>query len=132
MVFELLGPSLEDLFVFCDRRFSLKTTLLLMDQLLTRFKALHSKRWLHRDVKPQNCLLGIGKNGNVVYLTDFGLSREVITLDEAEELPPKRACLVGTTRFASISGHSGQVQFEKDDLESLGYMMIYFMRGRLP
>ena len=112
MVFELLGPSLEDLFAFCDRRFSLKTTLMLMDQLLSRFEALHSKGWLHRDVKPQNCLLGTGKNGNVVYITDFGLSREVMTLDEPAELPPKRPHLVGTTRFASIRGHSGQGKYD--------------------
>ena len=111
MVFELLGPSLEDLFAFCDHQFSLKTTLLLMDQLLSRFEALHSEGLLHRDVKPQNFLLGTGKNGNVVYLTDFGLSREVVTPDEVKELLPVRPHLVGTTRYASIRGHSGQGRY---------------------
>ena len=110
MVFELLGPSLEDLFVFCDRHFSLKTTLLLMDQLLSRFEDLHSKGWLHRDVKPQNCLMGTGRNGNIVYLTDFGLSREVMTAEEAQKLP-RQPHFVGTTRYASIKGHSGQGRY---------------------
>ncbi|KAK4980808.1 hypothetical protein LTR28_000791 [Elasticomyces elasticus] len=129
MVFELLGPSLEDLFVFCGRRFSLKTTIMIMDQLLLRLEALHSKGLLHRDVKPQNCLLGNGTNGNVVYVTDFGLAQEYAAkFDDFKEFPGRRSRLVGTARYASIRGHSGQ----GDDLESLGYMMIYFMRGGLP
>ncbi len=108
MVLDLLGPSLEDLFVFCDRKFSLKTTLMLIDQLLERFQALHSKKYIHRDVKPQNCLLGSGRNGNVVYLTDFGLSREIMTIKEGDdEVLPKHPRLVGTTRYASIRGHLG-------------------------
>lgn len=108
MVLQLLGPSLEDLFVFCERKFSLKTTLILIDQLLERFQTLHSKGYIHRDVKPQNCLMGTSRNGNVVYLTDFGLSREVITTEEGDEVRPNRPRLVGTTRYASIRGHLGQ------------------------
>ena len=109
MAFELLGPSLEDLFVFCDHRLSLKTALMIMDQLLSRFEALHSKGVVHQDVKPQNCLLGAGKNGNVVHLTDFGLAGDEMTsVEEEEDFHPTRPQLVGTTRYASIRGRSGQ------------------------
>ena len=109
MVFELLGPNLEDLFVYCDRRFSIKTRLMIMDQLLSRLEVLHSKGIVHQDVKPQNCLLGSGTKGNIVYMTDFGLSREyTANIDGVGHQTSTRCRLVGTTRYASIRGHSGQ------------------------
>ena len=150
ILFELLGPSLEDLIVYCSRRVSLKTALMVMDQLLTGFEALHSRGFLHRDIKPQNCLLGTENNGNTVYLTDFGLAREYTTnVEERAEDPARRCQLVGTARYASIREHLGQrmypylivvigiltstlAQSPRDDLESLGYMMVYFLKGRLP
>lgn len=134
MAFELLGPSLEDLLVYCDYRFSLKTTLMVMDQLLVRVKDVHAKGLVHRDVKPANFLTGTGSNGNIVYVTDFGISREYIKAvdDELEDSHPSRPRGVGTTRFVSIRAHVGQVQTRADDLEALGYMMVYFLRGKLP
>ena len=77
MVFELLGPNLENLLNYCDRRFSLKTVLLLADQLLSRFQYIHSKGYIHRDVTPDNLLMGDGKQGNTVYVTDIGFAKEI-------------------------------------------------------
>lgn len=108
MVFDLLGPSLEDLFNYCRRQFSLKTVLILADQLLRRFEYIHSKNVIHRDVKPENFLMGMGRCGNQVYVTDMGLATErresQIKTDPAGA---SKRHLIGTARFASISGHLG-------------------------
>ena len=115
IVFELLGPSLEDLFVFCDYRFSLKTTVMIVDQLLSRLEALHSKGLLRRDVKPQNCLLGTGTNGHIVYVTDFGLSREYATgFDEREELLLRGLILSDQHGMPALEGTRDKVRMVID------------------
>ncbi|KAI9672506.1 MAG: hypothetical protein M1817_003272 [Caeruleum heppii] len=133
LVFELLGPNLEDLFWYCGNRFSLKTTLMIVHQLLYRFECLHNQHFLHRDVKPDNFLLGVGKRGNHVYMTDLGLAvYHDSTRGDSQGVPVSKPQLVGTARYASINGHLEREQSRRDDLESLGYMLIYFMKGILP
>jgi serine/threonine protein kinase len=102
MAFELLGPSLEDLFNYCEQKFSLKTVLLLADQLIHRFQYIHSKGYIHRDVKPDNLLMGTGTQGNTVYATDIGLAKEI------EDPSMHIYSVVGTLRYASISAHLGK------------------------
>ncbi len=106
MVFDLLGPSLEDLFNFCHRKFSLKTVLILADQLIRRLEYMHSKRVIHRDIKPENFLMGVGKQGNRVYVTDLGLATERLTA-QVNTGRARNPRLIGTARFASINGHLG-------------------------
>ncbi|KAF1993985.1 kinase-like protein [Amniculicola lignicola CBS 123094] len=126
MAFQLLGPNLENLLNYCSRKFSLKTVLLLADQLIPSFRHIHSKGYIHRDVKPENMLMGDGKQGNNVYVTDIGLAKEI-------EEPGERNCsLIGTTRYASVNAHLGVEQSPRDDMESLGYVLIYFLQGSLP
>ncbi|CAN4100085.1 unnamed protein product [Withania somnifera] len=76
LVMDLLGPSLEDLFNFCSRKMSLKTVLMLADQMINRVEFVHAKSFLHRDIKPDNFLMGLGRRANQVYVIDFGLAKK--------------------------------------------------------
>lgn len=133
MVMDLLGPSVEDLFAMCNRKFSLKTTLMLADQLLQRIEWLHSKDYIHRDIKPENFLMGLNKKSHVVYLIDFGLSKKYRDSKTHQHIPYKEnKNLTGTARYASINAHLGIEESRRDDLESIGYMMVYLAQGYLP
>ena len=76
LVMDLLGPSLEDLFNFCSRRFTMKTVLMLADQMISRVEYVHNKNFIHRDIKPDNFLMGVGRHCNKLYLIDFGLAKK--------------------------------------------------------
>lgn len=111
LIMDLLGPSLEDLFTYCGHEFSMTTVLMLADQMISRIAFVHSKLFVHRDIKPDNFLMGIGRNCNKLYIIDFGLAKrykDPRTLMHMQYRDDKN--LTGTARYASINAHLGVEQ----------------------
>ena len=132
IVIQLLGPDLDQLLTYCDS-FSLKTVLLIADQLVERLRTLHKLGFVYRDIKPQNFAIGYGVEGiGTVHIMDFGLAKRLPANDRSRPTRKKSSGLVGTARYASISAHRGDHTTCANDMESLGYMMMYWLRGALP
>jgi serine/threonine protein kinase len=132
LVMDLLGMSLETLLQKSKaKRFRLKTIILIAIQLLDIMKFIHSKGYIHRDIKPDNFVIGTQTNSNKLYCIDFGIAKKFIRCDK--HIPFKTDLkFCGTARYASISAHKGHEQSRKDDLESIGYLLIYLYKGSLP
>jgi len=134
MAMEYLGPSLEKLFIYLHKNFSLKTILMIGIQCLERLEFVHNNGIIHRDIKPDNFLIGAtNDNKSTIYLVDFGLSKKYIDMSNYTFNPFKNTrTFTGTYRFCSLRSHKRLEQGRRDDLESLGYMIIYFLKKELP
>lgn len=128
-----LGPSLEDLFKSCNKKFSLETTLKLGINILSRLEFIHDRNIIHRDIKPDCFLLGENLNSSILYIIDFGLAKYYRDINNNLHIPfALNQTLIGNIMYASISSLQGIAKSRRDDIESLGYMLVYFLKGYLP
>lgn len=132
MILTLLGENLEDLFNLCKKQFSLYTALFLAEQMISRLEALHNEGYVHRDIKPDNFLFGLNEKNTILHLIDFGLSKKFLDNEGAHIPFKKNMSMVGTPRYTSVHSHLGYEHSRRDDLESLGYILIMFVKGNLP
>ncbi|ESN92307.1 hypothetical protein HELRODRAFT_103786 [Helobdella robusta] len=139
MVMDYLGLSLQELFSFCGHIFTLKTVLLIGEQVLDILDFIHSKEYVHRDIKPDNFVIGAlgSSKQDTVFLIDFGLAKKCqrqrfsVGGGFSSGYGINRP-MVGTVRYMGLHAHDGQGDQPRDDLESLGYCFLYFLKGRLP
>ncbi|KAK2715166.1 hypothetical protein QYM36_009971 [Artemia franciscana] len=131
LVMNILGPSLEELFTSCSRKFKLKTVLILADQMLKRLEYVHSKFFIHGNIHPSSFSMGIKDYTDVkkVFLTSFSYTRKYSTSNKPVRCNKHK---IGNLKYASLNAHAGLEQSRRDDLESLGYMLVHFAKGDLP
>ena len=133
LVMTLLGPSLDELCVSMGGRLSLKSAVMIGDQVLCRLHYIHSKHYLHRDIKPANLLMGLGASQSLVHVVDFGLAKKYRDPVTGTHIP---YCdgkgLAGTSRYTSVNTHVGIEQSRRDDIEGLSYVLVYLLKGNLP
>ncbi len=133
IVMEYLSNSLEYFLQNrCHGKFTLKTTLMLGIQMFEQLKNLHDNSYIHRDIKPENFLMGMGGGKSYVYLIDFGLAKRYKSKEHVHIKCNVDKKLIGTARYASVNSHNGVELSRRDDMESLLYLLIYFLKGQLP
>ena len=132
LIMELMGKSLEEL-INIHKNFSIKTVCMLAYQMINILQFIHEKHIIHRDIKPDNFVMGLNENNAHLFIIDFGLSKKFRSSKTLIQYPLiKKKKLIGTARYASIHALEELEQSRRDDLESVGYVLIYFLKGRLP
>ena len=133
LVMELLGKSIDKLFSDYKKQFSYKTIFQIGYQMIDRIEYVHSKGFIHRDIKPGNFLIGTNDKKNIIYLIDYGLSKRYLEKITNRHIPYKDGKgLTGTARYVSLFTHYGIEQSRRDDIEGIAYNLIYFAKGKLP
>ena len=132
LVMQLLGRSLDKLFFDMNKKFSLKTICMIAYQMIQRVEYMHSKGYIHRDIKPGNVLIGKNSESNKIYFIDFGLSKKYVEKNGKHIIYKEGKGLTGTARYVSLNTHYGIEQSRRDDIEVIAYNLIYFAKGKLP
>ena len=134
LVMELLGKSLDKIFnELPSRKMSIRCVCNIAYQLIVIFEAIHNCDIIHRDIKPANIAIGREEKSKYIYLLDFGLSKKYRSSKTKKQFPfVKNNKLIGNARYSSINALEGGTQSRRDDLESIGYVLLYLLLGRLP
>jgi serine/threonine protein kinase len=130
IVMDLLGPSLEALMTE-KKKFGLKTVIRLAINMIDIVKYIHSCGYLHRDIKPDNFVIDLHKKDKL-YCIDFGLAKRFVKKNDKHVDFADNRKFCGTVRYASIAAHKHFEQGRKDDMEAIGYLLVYFFKGKLP
>ena len=130
IVMDLLGASLESL-LSKHKRFGLKSVIILAINMIDVIKYIQNCGYIHRDLKPDNFAIGYD-DPKKIYCIDFGLAKKYIKRSGQHVEPSKNKRFCGTARYAPIAAHECHEQGRKDDLESLGYILVYLYKGKLP
>ncbi|TCD65137.1 hypothetical protein EIP91_003069 [Steccherinum ochraceum] len=133
LVMDRLGPTLEQLRLICRGAFSLKTVLMLAEQMITTIESIHARGIVYRDIKPDNFAIGFLTTHQQIFLFDMGFARCYLDPESGEHMPYRdgRASL-GTPRYYSHNVHLGIEPSRRDDMESIGIVLLYFLHSRLP
>ena len=134
LVMELMGKSLEEIFEnFIFKKMSVRCVCNIGYQIIEILEFIHNKNIIHRDIKPDNFVIGRNYKKKYIYLLDFGLSKKYRCSETLKHYTLlKNKNLIGTARYASINALNGLTQSRRDDLEAVGYLLLYFLRGKLP
>jgi serine/threonine protein kinase len=134
LVMELMGKSLENIFENLPiKKMTVNCVGKLGLQMIEILEYIHNKHIIHRDIKPDNFVMGRGEKSKYLYLLDFGLAKKYRSSTTLKHYPMiKKKNLTGTARYASINALNGLTQSRRDDLEAVGYVLLYFLRGKLP
>ena len=134
LIMELMGKSLEDIFEKLEeKKMSIRCVCNIGYQMMEILEYIHNKHYIHRDIKPDNFVIGRKEKRKYIYILDFGLSKKYRSSKTLEHYKMvKHNHLTGTARYASINALNGLTQSRRDDLEAIGYVLMYFLRGKLP
>ena len=131
MLMDYLGFSIDELFDKNEHQFTVSTVVYLAIKIIKLLQGVHERGIIHRDIKPNNFMIGTS-DYHSIYLLDFGLSKKYVNKNRKHMPFRNGKSLIGTARYASINMHMGIEPSRRDDLESVGYMLVYFLKGRLP